>query len=450
MPLTVTVFFDNSEHRQSYRARFRGAAYDKYLNVPRELFGAAGVDSRKESTKGRRIADRWAFEQAARIESGMQSVAEAPAFRERWTSRIADHDIDALLQLPSEKRESIAARLAAGAPENAPPEIRLDALVKLYVAKNPGQVGAKTLKRDRQMGANLVRVLGNPKPSTIDDERALHYRNTRGEEVDPRDGEPIRHRTIANELQFLKRLLTYGRAWWRETGIARMALPELPVIRRQKGYEVQLTNDELRVLFTSRFDHDTYRLQLIFQLALVSMLREDNITGARKEWWNLAERWRTIPEDFMKGKGGSKRELSVPISEWEAEIVAAAMKLSPKKSPYLFPNFNGRPSKWPIRTVKRIARECGIRYFSAHDERRTGMSVLEERGVSKVVIQWYVGHAPGGDVTDDYIARAAKLRTADRLREAVQKLDDFRAEIGLAEIPKTNRERARERLRTAA
>jgi integrase len=208
---------------------------------------------------------------------------------------------------------------------------------------------------------------------------------------------------------------------------------------------VQLTDDELRRLFTAQFDHDTFRLQCIFQLALVSMLRADNLMGARKEWWNLSKRWRHIPAEFMKGKGGEKRDLSVPISEREAEIVAVAMRRSPPSNPYLFPNMNGRPSKWPRKTVRNVCTENGIRYFGAHDlARYTGMAVLEERGVSKVVIKRYVGHAyisQRRDVTDDYVARSARLRSEDRLRQLCAVLDTFRQEIGASEIPTTNRQR---------
>jgi integrase len=130
----------------------------------------------------------------------------------------------------------------------------------------------------------------------------------------------------------------------------------------------------------------------------------------------------------MKGAVGEKRGLSAPISEWEAEIVRRAIHRAPR-SPLLFPNFNGRPSRWPLASVRHICKRDGVRPFSAHDLRRTGMSILEEAGRSKVEIRWLAGHASGGDVTDDYVARASRVRTESRLLEAVKVFDEVRARI---------------------
>ncbi len=384
MPLSHSIRFDDDLNRRAYRVRFRGKAYDQTLMVPRALFARAGVDSFAPSDRGRRIAERWAVEKAQQLEN----------------------------QFPTSE---------AG-------ELTLAQLFELRHRKNPGQVSPATLGRWSEMEAHLVRILGHRFPSQIDDADALYYRNVREKETDKRDGELIRNRTIKNELGHLKTSLGDGYQWRRETGMREFNLFKLPKIRRQETTSVQLTDEELHLLFTAEIHKLRWMWLDIFQLGFVSMLRAKVLLRARREWWNLEKRWRTIPAEFMKGAGGAKRELSVPISEWEAEIVARAMKRS-GRSPYLFTNWRGRPPKWPIGTVKTICSETGIRYFSAHDLRRTGMATLEEAGRSKVEIQWLVGHAPGGDVTDDYVARAARIRREERLREAVAVFDQVRGGI---------------------
>lgn len=385
MPLSHSIRFDDA--RQSYRVRFRGRRVDLTRNVPRQLFGDAGLDSRAPSDRGRRITERWAVEEAQRLES------QHPVGREV-------------------------------------PEMTLGQLCELFDEKNPHEAGPATIDRHRELAANIVRILGHRLPSQIDDADALTYRNERAKEKDRRDGAKIRNRTIKNELRHLKMVLESGYQWRRETGMRELNLFKLPTLRQQASYHVQLNNEELRLLFAAKIDHDRERIRAILQLGLISMLRDDNLLGARKEWWNLKQRWRTIPAEFMKGRAGEKRELSVPISEWEAEIVGKWIRRRPS-SPYLFANFNGRPSKWPRKTVKAIvaASKGKLRYFTAHDLRRTGSAILEEAGRSKVEIQRLMGHAPGGDVTDDYVARAARLRTEERLKETVKVFDQVRASL---------------------
>jgi integrase len=152
------------------------------------------------------------------------------------------------------------------------------------------------------------------------------------------------------------------------------------------------------------------------------MLRKTPLLGLRSEWLDLADPWLTVPKESMKGKGGQKRELSIPLAGWAAEQLPHPLP----KSGYIWPNINsGRPTGNLTRTLQKLAEAAQVPTFSLHDLRATGNTWLANAGVEVRIRQYLMGHADGGPV----ISRYTKVTTdsVNRIREAVAVFDDIRS-----------------------
>ena len=70
-----------------------------------------------------------------------------------------------------------------------------------------------------------------------------------------------------------------------------------------------------------------------------------------------------------------------------------------------------------------VAEECGVR-VSAHDLRRTFVTVAELTRMNELALKALVNHSLGSDVTAGYVQM-----TADRLREPAQRVADRLKEL---------------------
>jgi integrase len=79
-----------------------------------------------------------------------------------------------------------------------------------------------------------------------------------------------------------------------------------------------------------------------------------------------------------------------------------------------------------------VAKQCGVR-ISAHDLRRTFISVAESCDISPIALKALVNHALGGDVTSGYV-----VLSTERLREAAQRVADRLKELCNIQGPEGN------------
>jgi len=125
----------------------------------------------------------------------------------------------------------------------------------------------------------------------------------------------------------------------------------------------------------------------------------------------------------MKGKGGQKRPLSIPLCGWAVEQLPNRIP----KSGYIWPNVrSGEPTGNVTRSLQKLAEAAKVPEFSLHDLRATGNTWLANEGVDERVRQYLMGHADGGAVIGRY--RYTKI-TADmekRVRNAVAIFDEIR------------------------
>ena len=144
--------------------------------------------------------------------------------------------------------------------------------------------------------------------------------------------------------------------------------------------------------------------------------------GLRSEWIDLADPWLDVPKEWMKGKGGQKRPLSVPVCGWAVEQLPQRMP----KSGFLWPNVrSGEPTDNVTRSLQKLAEAAKVPEFSLHDLRATGNTWLANEGVDERIRQYLMGHADGGPVINRYTKVTAD--TEKRIRDAVAVFDEIRS-----------------------
>src|SRR5262249_32700670 len=122
---------------------------------------------------------------------------------------------------------------------------------------------------------------------------------------------------------------------------------------------------------------------------------------------------RVIRVPAAKTKSGKK--LDLPMSDFVFGLFMERQRLGRDK--FVFPanskNGHVREPKFPLELV---ADACGIR-VSAHDLRRTFITVAESADISPTALRALVNHSLGRDVTSGYVQM-----TAERLREPAQRV----------------------------
>lgn len=162
------------------------------------------------------------------------------------------------------------------------------------------------------------------------------------------------------------------------------------------------------------------RRRLVF--GVTTMLRKTPLMGLRSEWIDLSDPWLDVPKEFMKGKGGQKRPLSIPLSGWAVEQLPHPMP----KAGFIWPNVrSGQPSGNVTRTLQKLAEAAKVPEFSLHDLRATGSTWLANEGVPERIRQYLMGHTEGGAVISRYTKVTAD--TEKQIREAVAVFDEIRS-----------------------
>jgi len=164
-----------------------------------------------------------------------------------------------------------------------------------------------------------------------------------------------------------------------------------------------LTDDEMKMLWQAWSQPQDFQglqlspeMGLALRLALVALVRGQEIVGARKDEIDKRARTWLIPASRMKGK----RPHLVPLSGLAMEIIDQALALS-GGSEFLFPSPRGAGEDVPMdrgafsRAMSRVCSVLSIENATPHDFRRTGATnITSERiGMPRFIVSQILAHA---------------------------------------------------------
>lgn len=376
MPLRFDLFFDDDFGY--YRVRFWGDGVDTVRKVP-ETF--------------------WR-------ELGYRTPGEPEQRFEKLAIQWAGREIDRLLLRFTTK----------------PTRAKLTWLecAKLAAKENPDLIDPQSLERHENWRNNVERYLKETRqidvtPEDIDIAFATAFRNWRKSTPAYRAQIP-RWRTIKNELQYIRFVCRFALAWSRKTGCAAIRIHKLPQTLTDDSLQVALTEEE----FGKLLGKATKETSSLLILGVTTMLRKSNLLGLRAEWIDAEKRWLTVDRHLVKGRVNQKRTLSVPVPQWTIDALAG------RRDGYVFANpRTGKPFIWIYDRLTTLATKSGVRGFSLHDLRSTGISWLRRHGVDRSVVKVLAHHSLHGDVTDLYTHVFV-----EHLRESVAVFDTIRASHG--------------------
>jgi integrase len=167
---------------------------------------------------------------------------------------------------------------------------------------------------------------------------------------------------------------------------------------------------------------------------LYSGFRKEEAQGLRWSEVDLTRRIISLPAERNK----SGREFVLPMSDLLADVLVARRQLGNAK--FVFPSYGEAGHVTDARPwINSVATEIDFR-FSAHDLRRTFLSIAESSGISVYAIKALADHAidsalaadaVGSDVTALYVEKS--VRDAENLREPAQKVANrIKAFCGIA------------------
>ncbi len=149
-------------------------------------------------------------------------------------------------------------------------------------------------------------------------------------------------------------------------------------------------------------------------LLLFTGLRRREATSLRWTEVDIAERVIRLPA--RRTKAG--RKLDLPMTDFVRDLLIARRGLG-KDGEFVFPSDSksGHLSE-PKFPLGQVAKATGIS-VSAHDLRRTYVTVAEGTDISPLALKALLNHSLGSDVTSGYV-----IVTAERLREPAQRVCD--------------------------
>lgn len=150
------------------------------------------------------------------------------------------------------------------------------------------------------------------------------------------------------------------------------------------------------------------------KLLLFTGLRRTEAATLR--WGDIDFAQRVIRLPASRTKAG--RKLDLPMTDVVRDMLVARRSLG-KDGDFVFPSDskNGHIAE-PKFPLTEVAIACGVR-VSAHDLRRTFITIAESADISPLALKALVNHSLGNDVTAGYVQM-----TAERLREPAQRVAD--------------------------
>ena len=226
-------------------------------------------------------------------------------------------------------------------------------------------------------------------------------------------GQRYKGTTTANAAMRALRLL------WNFAADRTPGLPPNPVRRlRRQWYpeprrERVLRTEELPKFYEAVCALPNHVARDHLLLMLFTGLRLSESASLRWEDVDLVQRIIRLPAAATK----AKRALSLPMSDVVRDLLVARRALGNAGFVFPAPGRSGHIVD-PSFALKAVAATSGIR-VSAHDLRRTFVTVAKSADVSPMAIKALVNHAVGSDVTSGYA-----VMTTECLREAAQRVAD--------------------------
>jgi integrase len=197
-------------------------------------------------------------------------------------------------------------------------------------------------------------------------------------------------------------------------------LPPNPVRRLRKGWypverrERLVTADQLPAFHKAVVELPNSVQRDYLLLLLFTGLRRTE--AATLTWADIDFAGRLIRLPAARTKAG--RKLDLPMTDIVRDLLVARRNAG-TGGPWVFPS----PSKSghveePKFPLALVAQATGIK-VSAHDLRRTFITIAESADISPLALKALVNHALGGDVTAGYV-----IATVERLREPAQRVAD--------------------------
>jgi integrase len=167
--------------------------------------------------------------------------------------------------------------------------------------------------------------------------------------------------------------------------------------------------------------HRDYLLLLLF-----TGLRRNEAAALRWEELDFAERVIRLPAKRTK----AGRRLDLPMSDVVRDLLVARRAIGRDGAFVFAADSRSGHLEEPRFALAQVALSSGVA-VSAHDLRRTFITVAESTDISPLALKALVNHSLGNDVTSGYI-----ISTAERLREPAQRVADrLKALCGVPAAP---------------
>lgn len=204
-------------------------------------------------------------------------------------------------------------------------------------------------------------------------------------------------------------------------------LPPNPVARLRRSWHKSRPRDrhvsgkDLPAFYKVLATHESRTMRDYLLLLLFTGLRRNEAAGLRWEDIDFAQQIIHIPAQRTK----AKRKLDLPMSDYVHDLLVARRGLG-FENEFVFPGDSRTGHLMePKKALAEIGKTCGV-HVSAHDLRRTFITVASGCLIAPQALKALVNHALGGDVTEDYnqlststLAKPMQIVT-DRMKELCQ------------------------------
>jgi len=257
--------------------------------------------------------------------------------------------------------------------------------------------------------------------SDIEDRRRANAKRARRDLVQPEHwGSAAGANTANGAMRALRAIFNHA--------ADRSPLPPNPVRLRKQWFaeprrERLVRADDLPAFYAALDELENTTARDYLKLLLFTGLRREEAASLRWETVDFAARLIRLPA--RRTKAG--RRLDLPMASYIRDLFVARRAMGDDGGWVFGADSRSGHLEEPRAGLDPVAQATGIR-ISAHDLRRTFVTVAESTDISVAALKALVNHSLGADVTSGYIQM-----TGERLREPAQRVCDRMMQ--LCEIP---------------
>jgi integrase len=210
------------------------------------------------------------------------------------------------------------------------------------------------------------------------------------------------------------------RAMWNFATERDPSLPSNPVKRLRRAWypehrrENMVRPEQLPIFYKAVRELPSMTARDYLLLLLFTGMRRNEAAALKWDEIDFAERVIRLPAARLK----ARRKLDLPMSPFVRDLLIARRAIG-RESEFVFASDSKsghiEEPKFPL---NQVALATGIR-VSAHDLRRTYITIAEGSDISPLALRALANHALGNDVTSGYVQM-----TVERLREPAQRVCD--------------------------